>query len=289
MKYVFPGLPGSPVPRAARADRRAVGGVQVVRRPALGHEDDAEAVRVLDGHAVRRPVRVRGHDGRLLEPSDRPPHGLLVAEVQHEEGLRVRRRRAMRPAGAQLEMRAGPGDVEEDAVVAVVAAELGDHGQADAVAVERDDLVEALGVACDADLHAASVSPGARALLVPGPHATPDGTRRAPACGASRTPPGGWRSLTRRLRAGVGRQVRRLPGRLQPMGKLVRRTLGGDKTVVEWSPDDPDSVRAAAEAMRREVDAGYVAVKGGEGRNEPVDELPADADVVILTMPMGGG
>jgi hypothetical protein len=73
------------------------------------------------------------------------------------------------------------------------------------------------------------------------------------------------------------------------MGKLVRRTLGGDKTVVEWSPDDPDSVRAAAEAMRREVDAGYVAVKGGEGRNEPVDELPADADVVILTMPMGGG
>ena len=27
--------------------------------------------------------------------------------------------------------------------------------------------------------------------------------------------------------------------------------------------------------MRREVDAGYVAVLGGEGRNEPIDELPA--------------
>jgi hypothetical protein len=73
------------------------------------------------------------------------------------------------------------------------------------------------------------------------------------------------------------------------MGKLVRRTLDGDSTVAEWSPGDPDSVRAAAEAMRREVDAGYVAVKGGEGRHEPVDELPPDADVVILTMPMGGG
>jgi hypothetical protein len=73
------------------------------------------------------------------------------------------------------------------------------------------------------------------------------------------------------------------------MGKLVRRTLEGDEMVAEWSPDDQDSVRAAAEAMRREVDAGYVAVKGGDGRNEPVDELPADASVVILTMPMGGG
>jgi hypothetical protein len=73
------------------------------------------------------------------------------------------------------------------------------------------------------------------------------------------------------------------------MGKLVRRTLGGDETVAEWSPDDPDSVRAAADAMRREVDAGYVAVQGGEGRHEPVDGLPPDADVVILTMPMGGG
>jgi hypothetical protein len=73
------------------------------------------------------------------------------------------------------------------------------------------------------------------------------------------------------------------------MGKLVRRTLGGDKTIAEWSRDDRDSVRAAAAALRREIEAGYVAVEGGEGRNEPVDALPADADVVILTMPMGGG
>jgi hypothetical protein len=73
------------------------------------------------------------------------------------------------------------------------------------------------------------------------------------------------------------------------MGKLVRRTVGGDETVAEWSSDDPESVRAAAAAMRREVDAGYVAVNGDGGRNDPVDELPPDADMVILTMPMGGG
>jgi hypothetical protein len=73
------------------------------------------------------------------------------------------------------------------------------------------------------------------------------------------------------------------------MGKLMRRTVDGDSTLLEWSADDAASVRAAAEAMRREVDAGYVAVRGGEGRNEPVDELPPDAELVILTMPMGGG
>jgi hypothetical protein len=73
------------------------------------------------------------------------------------------------------------------------------------------------------------------------------------------------------------------------MGKLVRRTLEGDSTVIEWSAHDSSSVRAAADAMQREVAAGYVAVLGGEGRHEPVDDFPADADVVILTMPMGGG
>ena len=73
------------------------------------------------------------------------------------------------------------------------------------------------------------------------------------------------------------------------MGKLVRRTVEGDSTVLEWSADDAASVRAAAEAMRREIDAGYVAVRGDDGRNEPVAELPPDADVVILTMPLGGG
>ena len=63
---------------------------------------------------------------------------------------------------------------------------------------------------------------------------------------------------------GRGRSV----GSLAGMGKLLRRTLDGDAVVAEWSADDADSVRAAAEAMRREVEAGYLAVEGGEGRNE---------------------
>ena len=69
----------------------------------------------------------------------------------------------------------------------------------------------------------------------------------------------------------------------------MRRTLGGDEVVAEWSPGDTASVQAASDALRREVDAGYTAMLGGEGRNEPVDDLPPDADLVILTMPMGGG
>jgi hypothetical protein len=73
------------------------------------------------------------------------------------------------------------------------------------------------------------------------------------------------------------------------MGKLVRRTLEGDATVAEWAPDDAESLRAAADVLHREVRAGYVAMLGGDGRNEPVDDLPADAELVILTMPMGGG
>jgi hypothetical protein len=73
------------------------------------------------------------------------------------------------------------------------------------------------------------------------------------------------------------------------MGKLIRRTVEGDSIVIEWSADDAASVRTAAEAMQREVEAGYMATLGGDGRHEPVDELPADAEVVILTMPMGGG
>ena len=74
------------------------------------------------------------------------------------------------------------------------------------------------------------------------------------------------------------------------MGKLVRRTLDGDSIVAEWSAEDAESVRAAAEAMRREVDAGYVgdaaAARAATSRSTSCRRTPT---VVILTMPMGGG
>jgi hypothetical protein len=73
------------------------------------------------------------------------------------------------------------------------------------------------------------------------------------------------------------------------MGVLKRRVLTGHETVAEWSPEDPASLEAAQRLLRRELEAGYVAVLAEDEDNEPVTELPADAEVVILTMPMGGG
>jgi hypothetical protein len=73
------------------------------------------------------------------------------------------------------------------------------------------------------------------------------------------------------------------------MGVLKRRILTGHETLAEWSPEDPASLEAAQQLLQRELEAGYMAVLAEDGENEPLTELPADADVVILTMPMGGG
>jgi hypothetical protein len=59
--------------------------------------------------------------------------------------------------------------------------------------------------------------------------------------------------------------------------------------VAEWSPDDAASLEAARRLLKRELDAGYMAVRAEGDDNEPLTDLPADAEVVILTMPMGGG
>ena len=73
------------------------------------------------------------------------------------------------------------------------------------------------------------------------------------------------------------------------MGRLVRRVLEGYDAVAEWSPDDPSSVEAAQARLRDELAAGYVAVIADGDDNQPVTELPADADMVIVTLPLGGG
>jgi hypothetical protein len=73
------------------------------------------------------------------------------------------------------------------------------------------------------------------------------------------------------------------------MGVLLRRVLTGHERVAEWSPDDAASLDAARRLLKRELDAGYMAVRSEDDDNEPLTELPADAEVVILTMPMGGG
>ena len=73
------------------------------------------------------------------------------------------------------------------------------------------------------------------------------------------------------------------------MGVLKRRVLTGHETLAEWSPGDPASLEAAQRLLQRELEAGYMAVRADDDENEPLTELPADADIVILTMPMGGG
>jgi hypothetical protein len=73
------------------------------------------------------------------------------------------------------------------------------------------------------------------------------------------------------------------------MGVLLRRVLTGHERVAEWSPDDAASLEAARRLLKRELDAGYMAVRAEGDDNEPLTDLPADAEVVILTMPMGGG
>lgn len=74
------------------------------------------------------------------------------------------------------------------------------------------------------------------------------------------------------------------------MSKLIRMDNTGHSTVAEWSADDPAAVEAAVRAFREELDRGYLAmVTTGPGRAEQVRELPPDAELVILRLPISGG
>ena len=74
------------------------------------------------------------------------------------------------------------------------------------------------------------------------------------------------------------------------MSKLIRMDHTGHSTVAEWTADDPVAVEAAVRAFREELDRGYLAmVTAGPGQAEQVRELPLDADLVILRLPLAGG
>ena len=74
------------------------------------------------------------------------------------------------------------------------------------------------------------------------------------------------------------------------MSKLVRMDQTGHTTLAQWRTDDEASVQAAVEAFRTELDRGYFAmVSTGEGHAEQVRELPLDAPLVILRLPISGG
>jgi hypothetical protein len=74
------------------------------------------------------------------------------------------------------------------------------------------------------------------------------------------------------------------------MSRLVRMDRTGHTTVAEWTAGDPEAVEAAVTAFREELDRGYFAmVSTGPGHAEQVKELPLDADLVILRLPISGG
>jgi hypothetical protein len=74
------------------------------------------------------------------------------------------------------------------------------------------------------------------------------------------------------------------------MSKLIRMDHTGHSTVAEWTADDPAAVEAAVTAFRAELERGYLAmITAGPGKAEQVRELPLDADLVILRLPISGG
>lgn len=74
------------------------------------------------------------------------------------------------------------------------------------------------------------------------------------------------------------------------MSKLIRMDHTGHSTLAEWTAEDPEAVDAAVRALRAELERGYLAmVSTGPGHAEQVRELPLDAPLVILRLPIAGG
>ena len=75
--------------------------------------------------------------------------------------------RGVAATGGELQVRAGPGDGEETAVVAVVVVEAADLGESEPLPIEGDDRGEPVGVAGDAldDRGAITAEPVRRELL----------------------------------------------------------------------------------------------------------------------------
>jgi hypothetical protein len=74
------------------------------------------------------------------------------------------------------------------------------------------------------------------------------------------------------------------------MSRLIRMDHTGHTTLAEWSTDDPEAIEAAVRAFRTELDQGYFGmVSTGERHAEQVRELPLDAELVIMRLPISGG
>ena len=64
----------------------------------------------------------------------------------------------------------------------------------------------------------------------------------------------------------------------------------GHTTLAEWTAGDAEAVEVAVTAFREQLDRGYYGmVSTGEGHAEQVRELPLDAELVIMRLPISGG
>ena len=74
------------------------------------------------------------------------------------------------------------------------------------------------------------------------------------------------------------------------MSRLIRMDHTGHTTLAEWTVDDAEAVDAAVRAFHGGLDQGYFGmVSTGEGHAEQVRELPVDAELVIMRLPISGG
>ena len=74
------------------------------------------------------------------------------------------------------------------------------------------------------------------------------------------------------------------------MARLIRMDRTGHTTLAEWTTGDAGAIERAVEAFREQLDLGYYGmVSTGEGHAEQVRELPVDADLVIMRLPISGG
>ena len=74
------------------------------------------------------------------------------------------------------------------------------------------------------------------------------------------------------------------------MARLIRMDRTGHTTLAEWTTQDAEAVERAVRAFREQLELGYYGmVSTGEGHAEQVRELPVDADLVIMRLPISGG
>ena len=74
------------------------------------------------------------------------------------------------------------------------------------------------------------------------------------------------------------------------MSRLIRMDRTGHTTLAEWTAGDAEAVEQAVRAFREQLDLGYYGmVSTGEGHAEQVRELPVDAELVIMRLPISGG